>query len=463
MKKTLLALVLLFFGGGALYYGIASPLESRTVTLDEIGLFRSSYRVEVERKKFLGLGRQSLVISSSPSEAGVTIDGKEYGKTPLILEKLSPQKHRITLTKAGYEDLILEVDLKDNWLTRVFAELLLNPLKDLREIKGVDLSAWSGTDSTEFKPQTRMEWAAGPPRLNPDSIRTANWKRLHLYAIDLPGKPGPVRSVFSSLEALAQKKLNLPAIPFAYLIDEEGVVYEGLGIYNFNYEGLLEKATAGEAPVLIINQEGEVLNDRIRTSLAALEKNLQSLSRRGARVVTQLGEIYLETGKQRELNLEFVNVGNRIWRSGEVFLESVTENNRISEFYSPDNWISPTRVSTFTKEGKEFVLPGETATFKLVLLAPFYPGEFVERFSLLDEVVGLKVKVEGERGRVVEVLNTPTGFLNVREGPGIGFALKGTVYPGERYLVLEDAKGWLKLRLRDGSEGWVIERYVKDL
>lgn len=60
----------------------------------------------------------------------------------------------------------------------------------------------------------------------------------------------------------------------------------------------------------------------------------------------------------------------------------------------------------------------------------------------------------------VEIKETPTGFLNVRDGPSTYAELIGTVYPGEKYLFLEESEGWYKIKLRDGSEGWVYAKYV---
>lgn len=43
-------------------------------------------------------------ITSDPSEASAVIDGRPVGKTPLELDGLTPGRHQLTLTKAGYRD-----------------------------------------------------------------------------------------------------------------------------------------------------------------------------------------------------------------------------------------------------------------------------------------------------------------------------------------------------------------------
>ena len=63
----------------------------------------------------------------------------------------------------------------------------------------------------------------------------------------------------------------------------------------------------------------------------------------------------------------------------------------------------------------------------------------------------------------VKILETPTGFLNVREGPGTNFAKVGEVKPGESYeLVSEDpTKGWYQIQLDLTRTGWVIKQYAQ--
>ncbi len=63
----------------------------------------------------------------------------------------------------------------------------------------------------------------------------------------------------------------------------------------------------------------------------------------------------------------------------------------------------------------------------------------------------------------VEILVTPTGFLNVRSGPGTNFAQIGRASPGESYeLVSQDqSRGWLQIRLSPDTTGWVSKQYAR--
>ncbi len=68
----------------------------------------------------------------------------------------------------------------------------------------------------------------------------------------------------------------------------------------------------------------------------------------------------------------------------------------------------------------------------------------------------------------VTIKNTPTGWLNVREGPGITYLQVKRVNPGETYTLLEEKFGWYKIKLDAKSEGtspepiegWIASQYA---
>lgn len=63
----------------------------------------------------------------------------------------------------------------------------------------------------------------------------------------------------------------------------------------------------------------------------------------------------------------------------------------------------------------------------------------------------------------VKVLETPTGWLRVRSGPGVSSSEIGKVYPDEYYAYLDEQAGWVKIRLKvenKDAEGWISVQYV---
>jgi hypothetical protein len=62
-------------------------------------------------------------------------------------------------------------------------------------------------------------------------------------------------------------------------------------------------------------------------------------------------------------------------------------------------------------------------------------------------------------GNVV-ILDTPTGFLRVREGASVGSKEIAQVSPGESYPVVDEQTGWYQIKLHNGISGWVSSQYA---
>jgi len=61
----------------------------------------------------------------------------------------------------------------------------------------------------------------------------------------------------------------------------------------------------------------------------------------------------------------------------------------------------------------------------------------------------------------VKVLQTPTGFLRVRDKPSLSGSEVAQVKPGEMLILLEEQVGWDRVRLASGAEGYVSSSYVE--
>lgn len=61
----------------------------------------------------------------------------------------------------------------------------------------------------------------------------------------------------------------------------------------------------------------------------------------------------------------------------------------------------------------------------------------------------------------ITILNTPTGFLRVRNAPSLGGAEIGQVKPGDKYQLLNEQTGWYQIKLTNGSLGWISSQYAQ--
>lgn len=65
----------------------------------------------------------------------------------------------------------------------------------------------------------------------------------------------------------------------------------------------------------------------------------------------------------------------------------------------------------------------------------------------------------------VEIVETPTGFLRVRDEASTDSVEVGRVEPGQDYDVLEQSEDgkWVKIRTEEDTEGWVSKEYTKEV
>ncbi len=60
----------------------------------------------------------------------------------------------------------------------------------------------------------------------------------------------------------------------------------------------------------------------------------------------------------------------------------------------------------------------------------------------------------------VVILQTPTGFLRVRESASIGSAEIARVSAPDVYELVSEQTGWYEIRLKDGTVGWISSQYA---
>jgi uncharacterized protein YraI len=60
------------------------------------------------------------------------------------------------------------------------------------------------------------------------------------------------------------------------------------------------------------------------------------------------------------------------------------------------------------------------------------------------------------------IVNSPgDGYLNLRTGPGTGYAIIRPMYHGSRVETLEWAGNWVRVRHESGDVGWAYGQYLR--
>ncbi len=61
----------------------------------------------------------------------------------------------------------------------------------------------------------------------------------------------------------------------------------------------------------------------------------------------------------------------------------------------------------------------------------------------------------------VVILDTPTGFLRVRDSASLSGEEIAQVKPGESYELVSEEESWFEIKLENGKTGWISSQYAK--
>lgn len=66
-----------------------------------------------------------------------------------------------------------------------------------------------------------------------------------------------------------------------------------------------------------------------------------------------------------------------------------------------------------------------------------------------------------EPANTVRILDTPTGWLRVREEPSLAGSESARVNPGQRFELVEEQIGWYKIKVDSLIQGWISSQYAE--
>lgn len=70
-----------------------------------------------------------------------------------------------------------------------------------------------------------------------------------------------------------------------------------------------------------------------------------------------------------------------------------------------------------------------------------------------------KASPAGVLANQIIILDTPTGFLRVRESDSLNATQITTVKPGDKFEMVSEKTGWYQIKLPDGKNGWISSEY----
>ena len=167
--------------------------QAKTVISREVGAggaFSSGYAVWMEK---ISGGDDAVSIISNPSEAVVTIDKEEKGKTPVSLTGIAEGNHTIEISKVGYEPQSMYLKFKKGFKLNVVSALFLLPLPS--SLEGITYS-----------------------------------DKVKIYNLALSDSLATVDSSIWAKAAAYFVKTREKSVTFNYFVDPAGILYDAGGI-----------------------------------------------------------------------------------------------------------------------------------------------------------------------------------------------------------------------------------------
>jgi len=127
-----------------------------------------------------------------------------------------------------------------------------------------------------------------------------------------------------------------------------------------------------------------------------------------------------------------------------VYMENVSQGNH--ELTVRGEGFIPRTIKVNAVDGYKL-----TADFKLMIDEEYKKKEEAKK----------KKTAEPKKGQKLKILDTPTGWLRVREAPNLNASQSALVNPGEEFTFYEEENNWYQIEYEPNKRGWVSGEYVE--
>ncbi|MCC7289963.1 SH3 domain-containing protein [bacterium] len=309
-------------------------------------------------------------------------------------------------------------------------------------------------------------------------------------------------------------RLGFLDLPYTYLVDRDGKVYEGRagGIYtdpetvqtggqlvigylsnsedvtalasqslrqliteiSYTYGvtrsevqiGKLDIAEGGEVAKTILLTDGSSFTSEIETLLNSFTYSEVEHIKYRAAVKSVTYAKTVEASEKFTVEATLINTNDFPWFTNNNYIYVSTRNKQESPFAVNGVWDSFSKPVAITDK---VVLPGKELVVTFDMQAMLLPGKYTARFNLMKlpnvQFAGsnFDVAFEIKKGsaKLVRIIGIPS--LNVRECIGSNCKVLTQVAENQVLIMLEKNAGWYKIRYSEKASGWVYGQYVEQL
>jgi hypothetical protein len=114
----------------------------------------------------------------------------------------------------------------------------------------------------------------------------------------------------------------------------------------------------------------------------------------------------------------------------------------------------------FVRKTKKINVPPRSYLHAFMKL-PVDPNQ-APKYSPTDQIVVATAAADLKQpANTVRILDTPTGWLRVREEPNLGASESGRVNPGQVFEYISEEAGWFQIRLSKDVVGWISSQFAQ--
>lgn len=312
-------------------------------------------------------------------------------------------------------------------------------------------------------------------------------------------------------------RLNLNDIPYNYLIDQNGQIYEGsrggigvnpgleagenvvlIGLMsekstlsprmssslndfveNLSYEYGIKDGSWDLVDLKLKKSEGSFSylvssssNDSLRDSLSSTFKQVQWSNEEHLEYIGKIESVEypkeVVIGKKLNVKVTIRNENDFTWFTTPNYIYLSTKDSVDSVHAINSEWESfskPTHIQD------EVVKSKDTTEISFNLLAKSKPGEYTQSFLFLKstelpiENTSFDVTFNIVKGdnTVIELVSPEYGFVNIRECRWYSCEKVEVANEGDVFITTKKEEGWYEIIYGDDKRGWVYQKYAKEI